>query len=300
MSNDLETAALIAVLRRKQVPANRLAELVETAGSAQDVLYEADNAEPTELFPENGMATGSADEDLDRALRDLSLWANEGIRAVSVLDPDYPLNLRTVHDRPALLFVRGALVSGDAHSVAVVGARKASEEGRRRSGRLARQLTEAGYVIASGLAEGIDTAAHRGALDAGGRTVAVVGTGLRETFPKSNAMLQRQLGTEAAVISQFWPDQGARKWTFPLRNAVMSGFALATAVVEASHTSGARMQARLALEHGRPVFFLQSLVEQHKWAQTFAQRPGVYVVASTDEVVDMLGRLYADDLSIAF
>jgi DNA processing protein len=99
------------------------------------------------------------------------------------------------------------------------------------------------------------------------------------------------------VLSQFWPGQDPRKWTFPQRNAVMSGFARATVVVEASKTSGARMQARLAREHGRPVFLLSSLLE-HDWARDYRDRSGVYVVDEGAEVVDRLERLYADELTL--
>ena len=129
----------------------------------------------------------------------------------------------------------------------------------------------------SGLAAGIDTAAHRAALDAGGRTIAVIGTGLHHAFPKENAELQDRLGDEHAVISQFWPDQGPSKDTFRMRNALMSGISRATVVVEAAYTSGARMQARVALENQRPVVLLSSLVAEQEWAHEFAERPGVYV-----------------------
>jgi DNA processing protein len=185
----------------------------------------------------------------------------------------------------------------DERSVAVVGTRKASDRGTREATAISRQLVEAGYTVVSGLAAGIDTAAHTAALDAGGRTVAVIGTGLRLHFPKANAELQARIGREHAVISQFWPGQEARPWTFPQRNAVMSGFARATVVVEASHTSGARMQARLALEHGRPVFFPQSMLE-HRWARTYQSHGSVYVVEDGTEIVDHLERLYSTQLEL--
>lgn len=108
------------------------------------------------------------------------------------------------------------------------------------------ELVDARYVVVSGLAAGIDTASHLATLEAGGRTVAVIGTGLRHAFPQQNAELQRRLGAESAVLSQFERNQEARKWTFPMRNVVMSGIARATVVVEVTYTSVARMQARLA------------------------------------------------------
>ncbi len=234
---------------------------------------------------------------LDQLEEHLCAWEEERIHVVTVLDAAYPVNLRMVHDRPPLLFVRGELLDTDERSVAVVGTRQASARGVEQARSIARGLVEAGYVVVSGLAAGIDTAAHTATLDADGRTVAVIGTGLREYFPKGNVELQQRIARDHAVISQFWPGQEPRKWTFPQRNAVMSGFARATVVVEASHTSGARMQARLALEHGRPVFLLQSMME-HAWARNYEPYPSVYVVKDGREVVEHLDRLYSDEMSL--
>ena len=293
-----KTAALLAILQRKLVAPKRLAERAEDHGDPVNLLEELLTPAAAELFPE-AEHTPDAQSELDRAHRMIDQWSNEGLEIHSIFDAAYPLNLRTAYDRPALLLVRGSLTPADVNSVAVVGTRKASEAGLARAQLLAAQLTEAGYVIVSGLAEGIDTAAHTGALQAGGRTVAVIGTGHQHAFPKANAALQRRLGDESAVVSQFWPEQGARPWTFPLRNAVMSGLSLATVVVEASMTSGARMQARLALEHGQPVFLLQSLVDEHVWAREMAERPGVYVTGAIGAVVERLERLYPNDLVTA-
>lgn len=154
---------------------------------------------------------------------------------------------------------------------------------------------DASYVVVSGLARGIDTAAHTATLEAGGRTVAVLGTGLHHSAPPSNARLQRRLAEETAVMSHFLPDQEARPWTFPLRNAVMSGFARATVVVEATDgRSGSMMQPRLALKHARPVFLLRSLLA-HDWARRYLEQPGTYVVDEAAEVVDRLEILYSDE-----
>jgi DNA processing protein len=146
-------------------------------------------------------------------------------------------------------------------------------------------------TVVSGLAEGIDTAAHRAALDHGGRTVAVIGTGLRNVYPASNRPLQDRIGREHLVLSQFWPDASPTKTSFPMRNAVMSGYAAATVVIEAGWKSGARMQARLALEHGRPVFLHESLLG-HDWAQDYERR-GAVVVSSADDVLKELHEMLA-------
>jgi DNA processing protein len=155
-------------------------------------------------------------------------------------------------------------------------------------------LTSAGYVVVSGLAAGIDTAAHEAALATGGRTVAVIGTGLRHSYPPQNAQLQRRIAAEGAVVSQFWPEQPPTRLSFPRRNAVMSGCALGTVVVEASPRSGARLQTRLALAHGRPVFLWRALLDQ-PWALELAQRPGVYVIDEPGQIVETVERLDTTD-----
>jgi DNA processing protein len=291
---DSHHAALLALLRR--VKPRRAAELLEDYGSPYEALvHSCDGSQLTlggepEYDPSDEIAAGE---------HDLAVWRQEGIEVVTVLDDEYPLNLRTVHDRPVLLTFRGRLDLADERSAAVVGTRKATSDGLEQAARVSRTLDEAGYVVVSGLAAGIDAAAHRAALEAGGRTIAVIGTGLRNAFPKENAGLQARLGRESAVISQFWPEQGPRKHTFPMRNALMSGLARATVVIEASYTSGARMQARLALEHGRPVVLMDSLLKEHEWARQYADRPGVYVVDSVARAVEHLDDLYAAKVSLS-
>lgn len=286
-----ERAAVLALMARRKVEWNRLAGSIEEAGSALALLEELEETKDPRLFP-----VESAQVTLDQLEDRVLSYEQEGIKLITVLDAAYPMNLRMVHDRPAGLFVRGALSPADERSVAVVGSRKASSAGLAQAGEIARELVSHDYVVVSGLAAGIDTAAHQGALAGGGRTVAVIGTGLRQHFPKQNAELQEQLGRESAVVSQFWPGQEPRRWTFPQRNAVMSGFARATVVVEAGNKSGARMQARLAIEHGRPVFLLRSLL-RHEWAQMYAsERPGTYVVETSEEIMHHLERLYAEEL----
>jgi DNA processing protein len=153
--------------------------------------------------------------------------------------------------------------------------------------------------VISGLAAGIDTAAHTATLARGGRTVAVIGTGLARSYPPQNEALQRRIASECAVVSQFWPDAPPSRRSFPMRNAVMSGITLATVVVEASETSGARMQARLARAQGRPVFLLASLVERQQWAREYAAQPGTHVVRSPEEITTVVERLISPGSLVA-
>ncbi len=276
-----EAAALVVLLRTGRRPWQRYAELLEEAGSAVAVL-ENERGGQGSLF--------AADDATADAARDIDRWEANGMRLLTVLDPDYPENLRTVHDRPPLIFLAGRLQPTDARSVAVVGARQATPAGLAAATRIAEHLVDHGYTVVSGLATGIDTAAHTSALANTGRTIAVVGTGLQRVYPPQNAALQRRIIEHGAVVSQFWPDAPPTRRTFPMRNAVMSGMTLASVVVEASHTSGSRMQARLALEHGRPVFLTQSLLEQ-EWARQLATLPGTHVVRTPQQITKTVQRL---------
>lgn len=211
----------------------------------------------------------------------------DGIRLTTVLDEDYPINLRTVYNPPPFLFYRGELRRDDAWSVAVVGRRDPSAAGLRRARKMARGLADASVTVLSGLARGIDTAAHTACLDAGGRTIAVLGSGIRRIYPPENTELAARICANGAVVSQFWPDASPTQVSFPQRNVVTSGLGQGTVVVEASGTSGARMQARLALQQGKRVFLLPSLTKEHAWARSFLSR-GAIEVRGVEEVVAML------------
>jgi DNA processing protein len=290
-----ELAAIVALLRAGVMPAYRLAAVIEQLGSAV-ALVQLPEAHPlfAQLAASHEILDAVTPEDLGRAVRDVAEWLARGLDVRTVFDADYPANLRTIFDRPPFVFVAGCWIEErDSHSVAVVGTRQAAHEGLQRAARLSRQLVEAGFTVISGLALGIDTAAHIAALKAQGRTVAVMGTGLDHRYPKRNALLAEQiLAAGGALVSQFFPQQQPRQWTFPMRNVVMSGLALATAVIEAGSTSGARRQARIALQHGRTVFLHKSLVASHEWAKKYVT-DGAYgtravEISSTEEVVDRL------------
>src|SRR4051812_33478726 len=191
-----EAAALVALLRRGDRPWSHYANLVEAAGSAIAVLRgdydEEQDGDPERLFAPPPPAE---QPDLDSIANEIRAWESEGMRFLTVLDPDYPTNLRTIHNRPPFLFVRGALAANrDAQSVAVVGTRRPSSRGLEVARRMSAELVRSGYTVVSGLAEGIDTAAHTEALAARGRTVAVVGTGLRGSYPRKNVELQKRIG----------------------------------------------------------------------------------------------------------
>ena len=294
MIDQREAAAVVALLTRAARPAHQYSELVEGAGSALAVL---DQEISQDDCGQTSLLVPDADRLLDSAAAEIRHWSAAGIETLTVLDPRYPQNLRAVHDRPPLIFVAGQLESRDQRSIAVIGSRRASAEGKRRAEQIAEHLVHAGFTVISGLAAGIDTAAHTAAIDNRGRTVAVTGTGLNHAYPPANAELQRRIATQGAVVSQFLPDTPPKRENFPARNAVMSGLSLATVIAEASHTSGARIQARQALTHGRPVFVSRPLLGQ-RWAQELAARPGVYVIDSPAEITTAIARLHDSDVLI--
>lgn len=228
------------------------------------------------------------DERIERAEEEIRKAADAGAKLVTVLDPDYPANLRLIPNLPPFLFYLGQLRDDDARAVAVVGTRDASTEGIKRAGTVAHGLAREGVTVLSGLARGIDTAAHRATLEARGRTIAVIGTGILRCYPPENADLAHMIAEHGAVVSQFWPESGPTTYSFPRRNVVMSGMGQGTVVVEASQTSGAKMQARLALEHGKKAFLVRTLVTSQPWAKKYVQTRGAIEVASTEEIVAQL------------
>ncbi|HVE45212.1 MAG TPA: DNA-processing protein DprA [Acidimicrobiales bacterium] len=226
-------------------------------------------------------------ENLDRSR--VRHWAQQlnhlESRLVTVLDDEYPANLRMVHDHPPFLFVRGALDPSDERAIAVVGTREPSEKGAQVAEQISGSLAERGITVVSGMAAGIDTAAHAGALQAGGRTLAVFGTGIDRIYPASNRSLAEEISTSGATLSQFWPDMAPTRWSFPVRNIVTSGLSIGTVVVEAGPTSGARLQAEHALRHGKRLYLLRRLVEDQRWAQDLIGRPGVLAIEDIEEVL---------------
>jgi len=285
-----EQAALVAWLRGPGVVWSAVTEQPEVSGSVQ-------TAAAGQAPAQGSLFEAAQTDGVDEAARDLERWERAGIRMVCVLDTEYPSNLRMIHQHPPVLFMRGSADERDATSVAVVGTRQPTPRGIDQVRQLATGLAANGIPVISGLATGIDTAAFTAVLAAGGRAVAVIGTGIDRVYPPQNVGLQEEIATKGLVISQFLPGSPPTKASFPMRNAVMSGYALATVVVEAADRSGSRMQAGLALRHGRHVFLMRSLLER-EWARDYAERPGVTVVETADDVFVGLQRLASESTDL--
>jgi DNA processing protein len=233
-------------------------------------------------------ASGDLGKQRLRAIEEIRRAEDAGAKLVTVLDDDYPANLRVIYNLPPFLFYRGRLERDDARSVAVVGTRDASDDGIDRARRMASLLAEHDVTVLSGLARGIDTAAHEEALEQGGRTIAVLGTGILRCYPKENSELAERIVQSGALVSQFWPSQPPTTYNFPRRNVVTSGMSQGTVVIEASETSGAKMQARLALEHGKRVFLVSRLVTSQPWAQEYVENRGAIEIRSVEDVLARL------------
>ncbi len=207
-------------------------------------------------------------------------------------DTDYPANLTQIHTPPPLLFRLGDASSPDDKQIAIVGTRHATEAGRLFTNRLAADLAEAGITVVSGMAEGIDSAAHRGALKGGGRTIAVWGTPLDKVFPASNRQLAEQIRKQGATYSEYFPGVEINPANFSERNRIISGLSEGVVVVEAGRKSGALITAKYALEQGRELFAVPGHPHADKSIGTNdLVRMGARLLTDANDIFEELPRL---------
>jgi DNA processing protein len=217
-----------------------------------------------------------------------------GFRLIPLTHADYPPLLREIPDPPPVLYVSGDLAGGD-RPVAVVGSRNATAYGLAQAHRLGSDLASLGFTVVSGMALGIDTAAHEGALAGSGRTVAVLGSGLARIYPPQNTRLFERISANGAVISEFPLQAEPEGHHFPIRNRVISGMSLGTVVVEASKTSGSLITARLAAEQNREVFAVPGSIQSYKSMGTHTLiKQGAKLVENVQDIVSELGQFLAD------
>ncbi len=269
--------------------------LLERFGTPAAVLAAA----PSELRSVPGVgpklsgAIFRARQEIDVA-EEIEVCRRQQVAIVAQSDPAYPRALEEIHDPPGVLFVRGAIEPCDALAVAVVGSRHATRYGLEQAERLAASLSRAGLTIISGLARGIDAAAHRGALAAGGRTLAVLGSGVLNIYPPEHHGLAGEVVSHGAVISESPPRAAPASGAFPQRNRLISGMSLGVIVVEAALQSGALITARHAMEQGREVFAVPGPVD-NRMSRGCHQliRDGARLVETADDVLEELGPLVA-------
>lgn len=231
--------------------------------------------------------SGQAEQELDRC-RQL------GVKLILRDDPDYPQSLGRICDPPGVLFCRGTLETRDELAVAIVGSRRCTVYGRQQAEKLAGALARAGITIVSGLARGIDAAAHRGALEAGGRTLAVMGTGLSKIYPPEHVELAAGVERQGAVLAEVPLDTAPLPGLFPQRNRIIAGLSLGVVVVEASRNSGAMHTVRHALEQGREVFAVPGRIDSLASEGCHDMiRDGATLVRHVDDILHGLGPLAA-------
>ncbi|MGE5578707.1 MAG: DNA-processing protein DprA [Bacillota bacterium] len=215
----------------------------------------------------------------------------EGISCLARDDPGYPENLRLAPETPDVIYVRGTLVPEDRVAVAVVGTRSPTPEGKIIAYELARDLAGAGVTVVSGLALGIDTEAHLGALDAGGRTIACLGAAVDIPYPRSNTRLFERIPEHGALVSEYGPGTPAMPFRFPMRNRIISGLSLGVVVVEAGEKSGALITAEWAEKQGRPVMAVPGSPKSAVSAGSNRLiQDGAYLVTSARDVLSFLGK----------
>ncbi|OIP21644.1 DNA protecting protein DprA [bacterium CG2_30_54_10] len=221
-----------------------------------------------------------------------ALLDEKGVRLLLFSDPDYPELLRQIPDSPIVLFVQGKLPPPDRPALAIVGARQGTQLGFDIARDFARELSRAGFVIVSGLALGIDTFAHLGALDAEGTTIAVLGNGTDVVYPSGNRRIRDRILLTGALLSEYPPGTIARPWHFPVRNRIIAGLCCGTLVVEASARSGSLITARLAGEQNRDVFAIPGSIRSRNAEGTIALlQEGAEVVARPQDLIDHYAHL---------
>ena len=220
------------------------------------------------------------DEEIERA-------RDAGIAIVPFTNPNYPARLRTIADPPPFLYVKGNILTDDDKAVAIVGSRSASEYGRRVARDRARGLASLGFTVVSGMARGIDGSAHESALQAGGRTIAVLGSGVERAYPAEHETLYRRIGENGAVLSELPIGTRPLAFNFPARNRLISGLSLGVVVVEATEKSGSLITATLAVEQGREVFAVPGEVgsSRSRGAHRLI-RQGAKLVESVDDIIE--------------
>ena len=281
----------------------RTDHLLDRFGSLADA-WEAATGQLGRILDEATLRRLVAVRDSDEVGQTVARMAATGIRAVIRTDPGYPALLAEIPAPPPLLYVRGDLLPADRQAVAIVGTRRMTAYGRDVTATIAAGLARAGVTVVSGLALGVDGIAHRAALDAGGRTLAVKGCGIAHPYPATHRGLSADIVTSGALIAEYAPDRKPDAANFPARNRIISGLSLGTVVIEAPERSGALITVSFAADQGRDVFVVPGDVRSLASAGCNALlREGARAVRSAEDVLEDLnlgGRAQATATQTAF
>ncbi len=266
-------------------------KLQEQFGSASQIL----NAPRQELLNVPGIGTKLANAIIYRSAKstaeeEVKRCRQNGYQILSEEAENYPSLLREMPDPPSLLYCKGNLLPEDELAVAIVGSRKCTVYGLQQAEKIAGTLARAGITVVSGLARGIDRAAHQGALNAGGRTIAVMATGLSHIYPPEHQQLSEEVANQGALVTEFPLDQAPVAGLFPQRNRIISGLSMGVVLIEAGRKSGALHTARHAYEQGREVFAVPGRIDHPASAGCHDLiRDGAMLVRSVEDILEGLG-----------
>ena len=294
MGSMTERDAYIALNMMDKIGPVGVRSLVSVLGSASAIF----SASAAELQQADGIGPLLAEQILRRrddleVEGEMQRAAETGTRLVTPLDDEYPAALKTIHDPPLALYVRGQLKAADRHGIAVVGTRHPTHYGMDCARNLSYQLAKAGVCVISGLALGVDTAAHEGALRSGGRTLAVIGSGFDHLYPDENTGLAERIAEHGAVLSEFPFARKPDKTTFPMRNRIVSGISRGVLVIEAGLRSGAMITASQAMEQGRSVFAVPGRIDSYASAGTNALlKDGAGLVTGAGDILEHFEMLF--------
>jgi len=290
-ANSPDIEKWLKVIRAENVGSVTFAKLIEHFGSPDGVM----GASVAELSKISGIGPKKAEriaatcEKFDAAA-EVELAEKLGVWIVNISDDRYPTVLKRIYDPPPVLYVKGSLTSRDNLAVAIVGSRRCSVYGTEQASRFAHLLSAAGFTICSGMARGIDTAAHQGALSANGRTIAVQGCGLGNIFPPENKKLFELICESGACISELPLKYEPLAENFPSRNRIIAGLSLGTIIIEASARSGALISAAAALENNREVMAVPGKIDSPLNAGTHQLiKQGARLIDSIEDVIEALG-----------
>ncbi len=282
--------AWVALALTPGLGARMAGKLLREFGSAEAVFSASIAALEAQRLPATVVQAIHSREPLSAAAKELAQVQQAGCRLLTWDEPEYPPRLREIYDPPPLLYVRGNLELLTRHTLAIVGARRPTPYGNQMAERLARELSERGLVIVSGLARGIDSSAHKGALaSTRGATIGVLGCGIDVVYPKENKKLFAQIEERGAIITEFPMGTFPAPQNFPIRNRVIAGMSLGVVVVEGAQYSGSLITARLAMEFGREVYGVPGNVTQpSSFGPNQLIKQGAKLVMGWEDVVEEL------------
>jgi DNA processing protein len=280
----------------------RLRKLLEVFGTPQRILTAtaSELSQVSGIGPEAARSISGWEKTVDLAA-ELRRIEDFGARVLIPSSPEYPERLKTIHDPPIALYVWGELTERDRHSIGVVGTRKPSHYATECAKKLSYQLAYAGLTIYSGLALGIDTAAHQGALAAHGRTVGVLGSGFHHFYPPKNRELAERIAAgNGAVVTEFSMEVAPDRQTFPMRNRIVAGCSFGLLVVEAGLNSGALITANQAADQGRAIYAVPGRIDQPTaMGSNKLIQQGAKLILSAQDILDDLGMLFIETPSLA-